>query len=273
MIDDRKFMSFGGGVQSTAIVLLLLNKPEIFTDKGITLPKHLIFADTGAEPPQVYEHISKIRQLLKDSSHKLYTVRSPKGSIDATEKNLGTVSWFTKNPDTGDKAILKRQCTHHFKITPIHNKIREIIGLRKGEKIDKPITLWLGISTDEQQRAKSSIEKWLTLEYPLLLIDWSRVDCTIYNTYLLGYEVSKSSCYFCPFTNKNEWIRRKEHEPELFAKAVSLDNQLRLMNEFTKLKHDVYLHRSRLPLSEAVEENMVELELGFLSECKGVCGN
>jgi 3'-phosphoadenosine 5'-phosphosulfate sulfotransferase (PAPS reductase)/FAD synthetase len=66
MIDDRKFLAFGGGVQSTAIVLLLIHKPEIFTEKGLSLPRHLLFSDTGAEPPTVYNHIRKVKELIAD---------------------------------------------------------------------------------------------------------------------------------------------------------------------------------------------------------------
>ena len=45
----------------------------------------------------------------------------------------------------------RRQCTEHYKVRPIRRKIRELLGLRKRQRIPSGATieLWLGISTDE----------------------------------------------------------------------------------------------------------------------------
>ena len=52
----------------------------------------------------------------------------------------------------------RRQCTEHYKVRPIRRKIRELIGLRKRQRIPSGATieLWLGISTDEAIRMRTS---------------------------------------------------------------------------------------------------------------------
>lgn len=43
------FFSFGGGLQSTAIALLMVYEPNRLIELGLSLPKTIIFADTGRE--------------------------------------------------------------------------------------------------------------------------------------------------------------------------------------------------------------------------------
>jgi hypothetical protein len=213
-------------------------------------------------------------KVTADSPYKFYTVRSKDGFINDSEKNFSFVSWFTNGPD--GKGILKRQCTDRFKIAPIHSKIRDILGLRLGQSTDNPVTLWIGISTDEKQRVRVSKQKWITFEYPLIQIDWDRTDCAVYGSYHFGYSIPKSSCYFCPFTNTNEWIRRKKENPDLFEQACQLDDQLRTMSIFKTLRNQPFVHSSGKPLREVIKDDIndteIGLELGFSKECSGNCG-
>jgi hypothetical protein len=41
----------------------------------------------------------------------------------------------------------------------------------------------------------------------------------------------KSSCFFCPFKKRNEWIEMKREKPDLWAKAVALDERLAIRFE------------------------------------------
>ncbi len=61
---------------------------------------------------------------------------------------------FTVNSKTGKKGILRRQCTGNYKINPVQQKIRELLGLKKGEKRKKgtKVELVMGISYDEMTR-------------------------------------------------------------------------------------------------------------------------
>ena len=56
---DVVMLSFGGGVQTAALALMLEAG-----DVPAPRPDVAIFADTGAEPPHVYETLDWIRPML-----------------------------------------------------------------------------------------------------------------------------------------------------------------------------------------------------------------
>ena len=67
---------------------------------------------------------------------------------------------------------------------PIRRKIRELIGLRKRQRIPSGATieLWLGISTDEAIRMRTSRDRWIRNRYPLIEARMSRQDCELPGT-------------------------------------------------------------------------------------------
>jgi hypothetical protein len=281
MLDDKTFFSFGGGRQSTAIGLLLIEQPDKFTDAGLTLPNHIIFADTGAEPAKVYKHVDTMRKKLTDAGYQFHIVNNAKQGekfkpIDAIEaRGVTTVPWFTKGID-GTVGMLKRQCTNEFKVQPIHQKIRELLGYKKGERVTDSANLWLGISTDESNRTANSPVRWLVNQYPLLAINWNAVDCSIYGTYKLGYPIPKSACYFCPFTRPSEWMRRKQEDPQEFLRAVELDNKIRHLSNRNQVNNPCFVHSSGQPLSSVIDQLSLPLGevygFGLDKTCGGHCG-
>ena len=58
-------------------------------------------------------------------------------------------------------------------------KIRELLGLSMGQRVpaDTTVELWLGISTDEAIRMKTSSDRWIHNRYPLIAVGMSRKDC------------------------------------------------------------------------------------------------
>lgn len=251
--------------------MMILHKPELFN----YTPRHILFADTGAEPEYVYSHVARLEDFVKKSKgdRKFYVIRSKRGFINETSQNMTYPPYFTASERGKKNGILKRQCTGHFKITPLQAKIREILGYAHKERLRgrEKAKLWLGISTDEAQRAKPSIDEWLELEYPLLELQLSRQACELYNSMNFEYKINKSACFFCPYIKHKEWVRRKEEHPEEFAKAVQFDKDLRKNKYFQTLNQQPYLHSSCLPLDEAVEKDQESFNLGFEQECCGVC--
>ena len=279
---NKVFFSFGGGVQSTAIALRLIHEPEAFEDLG--LPELIIFADTGAESPQTYQHVNLIFEKLQSAGYQVATVKAKRKDGDdssilddpeGTRLGITTPPYYTKDVE-GFKGILWRQCTQEYKINPIQKRIRFELGYAPKKVIPRKSTnLWLGISVDECHRMKDNPDKWLINTYPLIEWNWDRSKCSDYCLKVLGYTVPKSACYFCPFTHKNEWIRRKQLEPENFQLAVKFDERIRNIPQFGNIKQPCYIHPSCLPLSEVVGDQML-LPLGkeyeFAEECTGHCG-
>lgn len=102
-----KVLSLGAGVQSTTLALMAARSE-------IEAPDCAIFADTGAEPASVYQHLEWLEPLLP---FPLYRVaRGDLGAeclANVARQQTGkrsTIPAFVANSD-GETAPLTRQCT------------------------------------------------------------------------------------------------------------------------------------------------------------------
>ena len=146
------------------------------------------------------------------------------------------------------KGRLTRQCTRNWKIEPIVSAIRELIEEYNLKLLPGVIEQWLGISTDEWQRAHDNPRKYITNTYPLLDINMSRQDCIVWLK-SHGLEVpNKSSCTFCPYHSKAGWSALKHNGGHDWAEAQEVDTTIRNI----KPNYQTYLHQSALPLDEAI---------------------
>src|SRR5262249_5257261 len=102
-----RVLSFGGGVQSTA--LLLASQDGLIPSFDL-----VIFADTHAEPKVVYDWINFVVY-----STKIEIQFVSAGDIVAdtlsNDKRFASAPFFVKNLE-GNKGILRRQCTSEYKI-------------------------------------------------------------------------------------------------------------------------------------------------------------
>ena len=166
---DLTVISLGGGVQSSVMALMAgegaFERP----------PDCAIFADTHWEPPSIYTHLD---WLSRNMSFPLYMVdngRSLREDAKALTNHSGNPSFvdlpvYLKGRNGEGDGIGRRQCTQHYKIAPVRRKIRELLGLRKGQRVlsHTAVELWLGISTDQAVRMKDSRDRWITNRFPLI---------------------------------------------------------------------------------------------------------
>ncbi len=145
----------------------------------------------------------------------------------------------------------RRQCTEHYKIRPIQRKIRELLGLTKGQRVPSgtAVELWLGISTDEAIRMKPSRDRWIQNRYPLIEAGMSRKQCIAWWQARYDRPLERSACVGCPYQSRQRWVETKRRWPELFAEAVEIDSNMRGRLAFAK---EPYLHPRRVPLAQAV---------------------
>jgi hypothetical protein len=273
--EPRRFVSFGGGVQSTALLLLVRDQPDRVVAAMGGLPEVAFFADTGAEPEEVYFHI---RAFSEVASIPIEIIKKPGKTLEETMlskegSRFLPIPAFTKDPVTGKVGIIRRQCTQEYKIRPLQRAMRQRLGYGKRRIPHGSIHAWIGISTDEAGRVKDSGTPTIINKYPLLELGISREDCKqIIND--AGFNPVKSRCYFCPFIN--DWASFKREHPSAFEKAVKMDLAIRNATQ-AGVAHPAYLHRSCTPLngsSEAPPGPLEELweDHGFEDECFGVCG-
>ena len=286
--DVHHIISLGAGVQSTVVYLMAaLGELE-------PTPEAAIFADTRWEPAHVYQHLDWLQSLELD----IPIVRVSAGDLyqntwDGSRVKTGRKYPFTDIPaftkhDDGSRGMGPRQCTEKYKIDPIRQKTREIIGRRPRISSARPpfVVQWMGISTDEWMRCKDSREGWTANAYPLIEAGMSRADCVSwFNDRYPGQPIAKSSCVGCPYHSPRAWLTLYRDDPDGMARTIALDEQLRDPARVAVEKNGrpKYLHSSLRPLGEVLADLDVQDRMqgrlfnqnaqgeGFANECDGYC--
>ena len=274
-----RVLSLGAGVQSTCLALM--------ADTGaIEPPPDLaIFADTGWEPPHIYDHLAWLEsELIHFPVRRIQTGNLAEDVTEVRDFDgkVGRVSipLYIVNPD-GTKGMTQRQCTSQYKIRAIHKSIREHLSL-KSLRQPRSVEMWLGITTDEAQRMKDAREKWAVNRYPLVERRMQRSDCLAWLAdHYPQLKPRKSACLGCPYHSRRGWMEIAAEYPEEFEKLCQTDEELRSGKLNHLLTGTAYLHQRRVSLREAVMTDLAQdadqyrmnLEQdGFGTECEGHCG-
>ena len=267
-----RILSLGAGVQSSTLAMLI--------EKGI-VPKvdAAIFADVGAEPKEVMKWLDWLKTKI---SYPLYVVQDRNLKEDLKLMSEGKykkipIPVFTLGDD-GKKGMNRRACTSDYKIKPVTQKIRSLLGLAKGERRKKgtKVELLMGISTDEVSRMKTNQIKYITNVYPLIDLGWNRKKCIEWFKKEFDKTPPRSACTFCPFHSNDEWRRVKNNKEE-WDKVVKLEKTFtdnkKIISEITGMKDTMYLTRKCIPIDEVdfEEDKKDQLDM-FENECEGYCG-
>jgi hypothetical protein len=261
-------ISLGAGVQSSTMALMAAHG-EI-----TPMPDCAIFADTGAEPLKVYEWLDWLETQIPFQVHRVMHKTGLRQNIldSIAGGRFAGAPFYTESSTGGGQ--LRRQCTREFKVEPITQKLRQLIGLKKGERAPKEtlVTQYIGISTDEAGRMKPSRDHYITHRWPLIEANMSRADCLKWME-ANGYPMpGKSACTFCPYHDDALWRDMKKNDPDSWADAVNIDALIRGGVRGTTEK--LYLHRSMKPLDQVdfrTAEEAGQYRL-FDDECEGMCG-
>lgn len=261
-------LSLGAGVQSSTMALMCA-KGEI-----TPMPDLAIFADTGAEPEGVYKWLDWLEPQLPFPVHR---VMHKDGLLEGLNKSLAdgkfaVVPFYTES-DSKAGGLLRRQCTREYKIAPIQQEMRRLLGLSKGQRAGDEVKViqYIGISTDEAVRMKPSRDKWVENRWPLIDLNMSRADCLKWMEKNAYPKPAKSACTFCPYHDDALWREMKRDDPKSFAEAVEMDKKIRNGAGENRL----YVHRSMKPLDEVDFRNLEDVGQTRLwdDECEGLCGN
>jgi hypothetical protein len=274
-VKETRIISLGAGVQSTAVALLAVHGE-------IPPVEHAVFADTGWEPKEVYDHLKWLTPVLEDAGMKVHKVSAGNIRKDSLSGGRFASIPFHLLTENG-RALGRRQCTREYKITPLNSKQREIIGLKKRQRWKEEngiIINLMGISTDEIQRMKDNYIDYITNSYPLIDLRMSRNDCLVWMKEK-GYPTPpRSACIGCPFHSDHEWRRIRDTDPDAWQDAIDFDKEIRRLREVQPdsqiggLKAVPFLHKSCVPLDEAdlrTEEDHGQINM-FDMECEGMCG-
>lgn len=270
-------LNLGAGVQSSCLALMAA-RGEV-----TPMPDFAVFADTQAEPTEVYTWLDWLEKQLP-----FPVIRVTRGNLtdDSLKiiyrKKTGVKSMrrliplFGIKPNGEKTAALGRSCTADYKIAPILKEIKSRCGVKRAQK-NITVTQWIGISYDEMQRMKPASDKWTQHRWPLIENRMTRSHCKEWMKKNNYPEPPRSACYYCPFHSNDEWRRLRNEDPVHFAKAVDFDMLIRkrYQEEQTDMKMEVYLHSSCKPIGEIdfdSDEDKGQMGFDFNSECEGMCG-
>ena len=229
----KNIVSFSGGKDSTAMLLMML-------EKGIQVDE-IYFADTGVEFPEMYQYIDKIEKYIGQKIIRL----QPKKSWD---------DWFYKPFSRGKNKGLN----HGFPFV-IGNGCwaKRDLKLAQLQKIEeKGDHVYIGIAADEKERLERGNYKSNPKKYKFPLVEWgiTEADCINYLK-VKGLEnplykrFSRLGCWMCPKQNlkslkslylyyPNLWVKLKKYEkdsPHGFRLDYTLDElelRFKIGNEF-----------------------------------------
>lgn len=219
--EPRHILSFGGGVNSMALAILLLRQGRPLDEA--------IFADTGGEVPETYEYLKVAERYLADHGVSLRQVRRDGPDLYETcvkRRVIPSAIW--------------RWSTRDFKVRPIRRYYRDL---------GQPIVQYIAIAYDEIERMKDSDVDYIVNQYPLVDDKITRDGC-IEIIRSAGLPIPpKSGCWFCPFNNLGRWQWLRTEHPDLFAKAVSLEEESKHFPS-QRLTDQVYRKRANVLLRE-----------------------
>ncbi|ULR53854.1 phosphoadenosine phosphosulfate reductase [Streptomyces deccanensis] len=258
-----RVISYGGGVQSTALLVLAAQREIDFST--------FLFANVGddSEHPATLAYVREIAiPYAERAGLHIYELKRRRRD-GATE----TLMQRLNRPDTrsipipvrmANGAPGRRNCTADFKIKVVGRWLRE-----HGATAKAPAAVGIGISLDEIHRAnRRRREAHEVIEYPLLDLGLRRDDCERIITEAGLPVPPKSSCFFCPFRTVDAWRHQRRHEPELFAQSVRLEETINRRRAALG-RDDVYLTRYGIPLTQAIpDESPGE---GEVDEGDGAC--
>ncbi|MFD3511986.1 phosphoadenosine phosphosulfate reductase [Streptomyces sp. NPDC058657] len=241
-------VSYGGGVQSTALMVLAARGEIPF--------KTFLFANVGedSEDPETLEYVRRVAApYAKTNALDLHL-------LDRTTRSGNTETLWGRMTREGSRALPipirmsngapgTRGCTRDFKIQVTGRWLKA-----HGACAATPATVAVGISLDEISRANNRrTERYENVVYPLLDLGLRRTDCQRVIADAGLPMPPKSACWFCPLKPLGSWREMRRDRPALFFKACALEKALNESRAWDGKGADpVFLTRTGRPLNRAV---------------------
>jgi len=218
---NKKYLSYGGGVNSEALRLLLIDQDINF---------EAVYVDHGCDWPETREFVKTIPDL---------TILRPdvEGFSDLYEYCLH----YRMVP-----SYMCRWCTDKFKVRPLYKYFKQ------------PCICYVGFAIDEAHRCKESRRSDIQNIFPLVTAKMTREEC---KQFIRDHKLSvpqKSGCWICPFQRKDQWRLLARIHPGLYKKAKILE-QKNMVKRQKNGKMPLTLSASKKRLEVITLEGQMEL--------------
>lgn len=222
--------SCGGGVQSTAIAVLIC-------EGKLPAPDLSVMADTGREYAPVMDYLKNITiPKLREVGVELHIAGHDLATVDLWSGKDGDtllIPAFTSVKKSG--GMLPRYCSQEWKTRVVHRFCRQH-GITDADQ-------WIGFTTDEMDRMRVYREgqPWQHV-YPLVDMRLNRGNALALIARAGWPDPPRSACYMCPYRSDEEWAEMIENAPSEFAKAIEFEADVQQRDP------NVFLHRSMQPI-------------------------
>jgi len=203
-------LSFGGGVNSTALLVGLCER-EI-------PPTLVLFADTGSELPETYEHVAHMREwCAKRGIPFEVATNAGRGQGKTLEENC------LMRKELPSLAYGFKGCSTKWKRQPMDRFVRDWQPAKDAWARGEKVVRYIGIDAGERHRAVLTEDKQYQYRYPLVDWGWDRKDCLAAIAKAGLPQPPKSSCFFCPAMRKREILELQRKHPQLLERALALE--------------------------------------------------
>jgi hypothetical protein len=238
-------LSFGAGVDSTALLAIELNRNVAAQALNISreeldakFPKidAVVFADVGAEFPETMENVSYAKGRCEAQNLRFEIVTNQNDTLQGSLAKNGTVPVMPGGSHT---------CSLRFKS-----------GVTKAwaEKSFAGTINWMiGIEANETARAFKSPKGDVHQSHqPLVELGLTREGCIdLLDRLGWAIKVRKSSCFFCPFMQEAEIKELHDDHPLLWLQAIAIEENFQ---KTSPIKHQAWLDAGS-PLIEINRKN------------------
>lgn len=229
----KHYLSFGGGVNSVALHLLMVQEEFDFES---------VFVDHGTDWPETYGYFEKFQNYLKKNGHRPVTVLKPCLKTNDGKEFDNLYDYYNYKKLTPSRRY--RSCSTMVKINTAHKYYK------------KPCFQHLGFDAGEAHRAKIGVDKGIENRFLLIEYDIDRDGCKkIISDHGLPIPI-KSGCYCCPFQNRTQFSELRRHHPELFCKVEKMENDA-INSGRCYDKKWVYLRQ--MPIREYIKEGQLNI--------------
>ena len=226
----KHYLSFGGGVNSVALHILMVKKEMDFES---------VFVDHGTDYPETYDYVDMFNDWLGKKGQKKIKILIPDVQGFA---NLYDYSFHHSMVPS----FMYRWCTEKFKIEVVHKYVQ------------RPCFMHIGLDAGELKRAKIISNKGIENRYLLIENEIDRNECKRIIK-KEGLEIpQKSGCFICPYQRKKQFIELRRIHPDLYCKALKLEEK-NMEYRKKKGKRPLTLHSTGRDLPTLVEEKQLKL--------------
>lgn len=265
-----RVVSYGGGTQSTAMILLGLE------GKLHARPDLAIYIDNKSDNSYTYDYIKIVSEYVKDK-YGFEIVIVPGDNIiediingklfgNNGKKYIQYTPPFHSNNKDGTKGILPRHCTSHYKIEPYWRYVRKRFDIkRSGVTKNAVVESWIGLSLDEIYRMSKSRLQWIINRYPLIENGYRRQDSIDYVKSVGLPEPPRTSCIFCPYQNVEYFKMLKNYYPNEFKKVIEIEQSIQ------DRMGELYIFYDLVRIKD-LDFKQATLFDPMVEDCGGLCG-